>query len=82
MCIAAKQSKAALLDHSKVAFPLEPPDLHSACCFCYRAAATHPKRTSPGPALFPLPTGAHLSRATPDEAAVADWRAPGEAYFL
>ena len=44
-------------------------------------AASHPKRTNPGPAWFPLPTGAHLSRATPDETAVADWWAPVEAYF-
>ena len=52
--------------------------MHSACCFCYRAAATHPKRTSPGPAWLPLPAGGQLAprttEATPNETAVADWR--------
>ena len=52
--------------------------MHSACCFCYRAAATHPKRTSPGPAWLPLPAGGQLAprttEAKPNETAVADWR--------
>ena len=52
--------------------------MHSACCFCYRAAATHPKRTSPGPAWLPLPAGGQLAprttEATPNETAIADWR--------